>query len=424
MSKLPKPVLRYCASRAIDEPWQISGNTRCDFSMAVVIPALAESANLPATLESLAANPPEDLENTLVLLVVNQRPDSTAEEIDDNRHTLKELAAGSWNQTGLQLAWIDAASPGLELPTKDGGVGLARKIGFDLALKRLSFGPSDPLLIALDADTLVRHDYLPALQKHFRDAVDGAAVIPFCHQPGKDPAHDMAITRYELFLRCHLLGLTLAGSPYAFHTVGSTMACRATAYARAGGMNRRQAGEDFYFLQQLAKTGGVAQLSGTVVYPSARPSQRTPFGTGRSVSALLNGDCEAVLFYPAVCYEVLGEWLKLAGAQLNADGATLLKRAEQNHAPLADFLQKENFPALWDRLKDNHGHPGTLLKAFHDWFDGLKTTRLIHHLCATSSPRCQPESVVPQLLEAAGLPTSSNLAEQLAELRRHQGALP
>ena len=423
MSVLPKPVVRYCASRAIDGPWHIAGNERHDFSMAVVIPALAESASLLATLDSLAANPPEHLAETLILLVVNQRPDSTVEDKDDNRHTLRQLAAGSWKHPGLHLAWIDAASPGLELPIKDGGVGLARKIGFDLALHRLSFGKSDPLLIALDADTLVRPDYLPALHDHFRDAVAGAAVVPFCHQPGNDPAHEQAIARYELFLRAHLLGLTLAGSPYAFHTIGSTMACRATAYARAGGMNRRRAGEDFYFLQQLAKTTGVAALNDTVVYPSARLSSRTPFGTGRSVNALLAGDTAAVLFYPAACYSLLGDWLQLVNEQLEADGVTLWHLAEQHSAPLAEFLQNENFPNIWDRLALNHLRPKARLKAFHDWFDGLKTTRLIHHLCAASYPRCQPEAVVPQLLEAAGLSISSCLIEQLTILRRHQGAL-
>jgi hypothetical protein len=423
MSALPQSVVRYFASRASDGPWRISGTERHDFSMAVVIPALAETATLPATLKSLAANPPELLAGTLILLVVNQRPDSTVEEKEDNRRTLRELVAGSWKYPGLHLAWIDAASPGLELPAKDGGVGLARKIGFDLALQRLSFEESEPLLIALDADTLVRPDYLPALHSHFRDAVAGAATIPFCHQSDKNPAHELAIARYELFLRSHLLGLTLAGSPYAFHTVGSTMACRATAYARAGGMNRRRAGEDFYYLQQLAKTAGVAQLSGTVVYPSARSSARTPFGTGRSVKALLAGDTTAVLFYPATCYAILGDWLQLVNEQLEADGETLLLLAEKHSAPLAEFLRNESFPAIWDRFVVNHPRPKARLKAFNDWFDGLKTTRLIHHLCATSFPRCQPEAVVPQLLEATGLSMSSCLTEQLAILRCHQGAL-
>jgi len=47
--------------------------------------------------------------------------------------------------------------------------------------------------------------------------------------------------------------LQQAGSPYAYHTIGSAFACRAEAYIAAGGMNRRHAAEDFYFLQQLAK---------------------------------------------------------------------------------------------------------------------------------------------------------------------------
>jgi hypothetical protein len=423
MNALPQPVVRYLDSRASKGPWRINGTERHDFSMAVVIPALAEGISLPATLGSLAANPADLLAETLILLVINQRPDSAVEDKDDNRHTLRKLAAGSWKHPGLQLAWIDAASPGLELPTKEGGVGLARKIGFDLALQRLAYGQSDPLLIALDADTLVRPDYLPALHGHFRDAVAGAATIPFCHQSGKNPTHELAIARYELFLRSHLLGLTLAGSPYAFHTVGSTMACRATAYARAGGMNRRRAGEDFYFLQQLTKTTGVTQLSGTVVHPSARPSNRTPFGTGRSVSALLTGDTAAFLFYPATCYSILGTWLQLVSEQLETDGESLLRLAEQHSAPLAEFLRNEKLSGIWGRLAVNHPRPKARLKAFHDWFDGLKTTRLIHHLCATSFPRCQPEFVVPQLLEAAGLPLSSCLSEQLTILRRHQGAL-
>jgi hypothetical protein len=52
------------------------------------------------------------------------------------------------------------------------------------------------------------------------------------------------------------------------------MACRASAYVAAGGMNRRLAGEDFYFLQQVHKTSGVAALYGTTVHPSPRSSQR------------------------------------------------------------------------------------------------------------------------------------------------------
>jgi hypothetical protein len=54
-------------------------------------------------------------------------------------------------------------------------------------------------------------------------------VIPFCHQQGDTPEEDQAIRRYELFLRAYVLGLARAGSPCAFHTVGSAMACTAEA---------------------------------------------------------------------------------------------------------------------------------------------------------------------------------------------------
>ena len=424
MTSLPQPVDRYLSRRAVDGPWHIAGSKRHDFRIAVVIPALAESAALPATLAALAANPTELLAETLVLLVINHRPDSAAADKADNLLMLQQLAGGAFDHLSLQLAWIDAASVDRELPVKDGGVGLARKIGFDLALKHLAWQSTEPLLVALDADTLVRPDYLPALQRHFQHATADAAVVPFCHQPADEPLQQQAIVRYELFLRSHVLGLQLAGSPYAFHTVGSTIACRAKAYVRAGGMNRRLAGEDFYFLQQQAKTGGVVQLRGTVVYPSARPSNRTPFGTGRSVAELMTGRDEAVLFYPAACYQLLGDWLQLSEARIEADGAGLLQGAGQLSSTLADFLTAENFAAVWDRLAANHPRPEARRKAFHDWFDGLKTTRLIHHLCAGPYPRCQPQQTVPLLLKAADLPSAKDSGEQLTILRRQQGALP
>lgn len=423
MNFLPQPIDRYLQRRAASGPWHIAGSQRDDYRSAVIIPVLAESAALPATLASLTANPTELLAETLVLLVVNQRPDGAAADKADNLLLLQQLEAGALNHPGLQLAWVDAATAGRELPVKDGGVGLARKIGFDLALPCLAWHPEEPLLVALDADTLVGADYLGALRRHFSAADAGAAVVPFCHQPADDPAQQQAITRYELFLRSHVLGLQLAGSPYAFHTVGSTMACRATAYVRAGGMNRRRAGEDFYFLQQLAKTAGVRQLSGTVVFPSPRPSSRTPFGTGRSVSALLAGQEEAVLFYPPACYRLLGDWLQRVESRIESDGAELLRGAEELSSSVAEFLARENFPSVWDRLTTNHPRPQARRKAFHDWFDGLKTTRLIHHLCAGPHPRCQPQQAVPPLLQAAGLGAATDPAAQLTILRRRQGAL-
>ena len=417
---VPSAVNKYLETRGVRGPWKIAGTQQDGFAGAVVIPSLAETDCLFMTLQSLAQNPSDLLSRFLILVVVNHRQDAPLSDKLDNQQTLQMLAAKNHLLSGLCLGWVDAASAGLELPIKTGGVGLARKIGMDLALTRLDYEKVAPLIISLDADTLVRPDYLRALLGHFGNAQASGAIIPFCHQQGTTGEQESAIQRYELFLRAYVLGLARALSPYAFHTVGSTMACTAAAYARAGGMNTRVAGEDFYFLQHLAKTGGVGRVRGTVVYPSARASYRVPFGTGRSITRLLAGENEAVMFYQTACFQVLKDWLDLIAQNVDAPGEEIRNKTKGISLPLTDFLDRVQFPAVWNKLKRNLRTPSTLLSGFHGWFDGLKTMKLIHHLSAGPFPREEPEEVLPGLLQWAGLDSVEGIAKQLGVLRKIQ----
>ena len=417
---LPHFVTKYLQNLAVQGPWEVARCPDTRFVGAVVIPALAESAHLFATLRSLAANPPELLAHFLVLVVVNHKEDALSGDKDDNYETLARLAAGEPGLASLRLAWVDAASPGLEMPAKAGGVGLARKIGLDRVLSCLDFSGKSPLLVCLDADTMVEPSYLPALTDHFRRSRNGGAVIPFRHRPGANPAGQAAIDRYELFLRSYVLGLSLAGSPYAFHTVGSAMACTAEAYIRMGGMNRRHAAEDFYFLQQLHRTAGVEQLRGTTVHPSPRPSHRVPFGTGRSISRTLQGESNAITFYHPDCFRILGEWLDVVAGNLCMDASSLMAKAASVSPHLEGYLEVSGFPCAWERLQNNSRGPEPLLSAFHGWFDALRTMKQIHHFSAASFPRCGPEEAFPPLLDWAGLERVTGIAGQLALLRRVQ----
>jgi hypothetical protein len=420
---IPPLLEKYLQNRGPQGPWKISGNERDGFDGAVVIPALAERDYLFSTLQSLAQNPRETLSRFLILVIINHRVNAPLSDKKNSDNTVQRLFAGIPSLESLQLAWVDAASRGYELPAK-GGVGLARKIGFDLALTRLNYRQADPLLISLDADTLVRADYLPSLTRHFQMTRVPGAVIPFCHQPGPTPEQDRAIRRYELFLRAYVLGLCRAGSPYAFHTVGSAMACRAGFYARVGGMNVRMAGEDFYFLQHLAKTGGIAQVRGTIVYPSARASNRVPFGTGRSVSRLLGKEEGAVLFYQKDCFQILRDWLALVAQNLESEGEEIRAGAEKISAPLAAYLDRIHFIPVWNKLRKNFRDPPNLMSAFHGWFDGLKTMKLIHDLSAGPMPRKEPESAMPELLRWAGLESIKEIDQQLDLLREIQNGEP
>jgi hypothetical protein len=298
-------------------------------------------------------------------------------------------------------------------------VGLARKIGFDLALGRLDFAGGPPVLASLDADTLVDADYLPALLEHFRRIPAGGAVLPFRHQPGETPREEAAIGCYELFLRGYVLGLSLAGSPYAYHTIGSALACRADAYAAAGGMNRRAAAEDFYFLQQLAKTTGVAPLRGTVVRPSSRQSARVPFGTGAAMTRLLNGE-DAVPCYPSEAFRLLRSFLALVAAAEGEAAPVILRRAEAISPDLAGFLRQTGFPDVWEKLQRNHRQGQQFRAAFACWFDALRTFRLLRHLAAGPCPRRPAEEVIPSLLAWVGRKSPPELTGQLECLRRLQ----
>jgi len=409
---------RYLEKRLIEGPWQITGIKRNDYAGAVVIPACDEENNLFRTLDSLVKNNGTLLENFLILVVINQPPEAEWQIKIANRRTLEQFTAAPLRQK-LQLGWIDACSDGRELPT--GGVGSARKLGFDLALTRLR-SDIDPILIGLDADTLVDANYLEVISQHFAGAKAGAAVLPFSHQLADNESEQQAIDQYELYLRCYLLGLTLAGSPYAFHTIGSALACTSSAYVRCGGMNRRKAGEDFYFLQALAKTSGVENLYGTTVYPSARLSTRVPFGTGAAMVRLVNAQ-EEQLFYPLSAFELLGRWLHLVATSLELSGMALQSAASALDKDLGSFLHRQKLAETWDRLRNNHDQKEKLLQAFHIWFDSLKTQQLLKYLSrADQGGMTSASEAVPQFFQQINLESTGSIKSDLALLQRWQSS--
>jgi len=382
----------------------------------VVIPVLAEMAVLPQTLESLAANPWEEAASALVVAVVNHAPETPPEERGENVRTLRWLGDKIRRSDGeggvslgggrLRLALVDAASPGLELAAGE-GVGTARRIGLDLGLRVLhDNGCVEGPLISLDADTLVEPGYLRAIRGHFEDPAAWGAVAAYRHPVEGTPEARAAILAYETYLRCHVLGLRFAGSPYAFPTIGSTIACRGTAYAAVSGMPARRAGEDFYFLQKLAKTGGVDCLFTTAVHPSPRVSRRTPFGTGRAVAGFLSGEPGARP-YPAECYRVLRSWLSAVRAEPGLPGRDLLRAARGVDLALGDYLEGARFEAAWDSLRRQAPSREALLAQFHRWFDAFRTLRLIRVLRDRAGPPECAFTAARRLLETAGMACAS-----------------
>ncbi|MGZ6231325.1 MAG: glycosyltransferase family A protein [Syntrophales bacterium] len=391
--------VKYMGKRAAVRPIEGRFDRNRVYRRAVVIPALAERVHLPLTIESLSNSMPTAiLDDTLTLVVVNNRPPESAdaanqielmEQIDDNAQTLKWLEDESAKGT-LPLAWIDASSPGCELPPW-GGVGLARKIGCDsvLALLLELKKPNalyDFIFFSLDADTTVSPDYLETAGHELQKSGCTGGVISFKHQKADSPQSQAAIDEYEAFLNYYVKGLRWAGSPYAFHTIGSCLCFTASGYIRANGFAaRRQAGEDFYFCMELAKTDAIYEINKTMVFPSARISRRVPFGTGkRMAEASLNGR-EPLLVYDFRVFVCLRELLTAVSSYTSAGADRIC--VELTNQSTREFLESRGFTGIWRRFQRQYKTRDALLAAFHRWFDGFVTLKYIHWLTEKEWPR-------------------------------------
>jgi hypothetical protein len=447
MMTIPKPIQHYLAQQ-VRKDRRVFVVGACDgIEQAVVIPALAEKKALFETLHRLSVNQPSDLGRTLVICVINNRDEGIAdpEDIENNRQTmmlLRALIYGDMNvfsssfdktgqlsrqiiSSGLRLAYVDASSRGMEMPEKDGGVGMARKLGLDMALSLFDYRSSArKLLFNLDADTWVEPCYLSAVRHFFETEKVSAAVVRYSHRPDQDSALQAAICCYEIFLRYYVLGLGFAGSPYAFHTIGSTMICTPESYVAVRGMNRRDAAEDFYFLDKLAKWSPVARISTTTVYPSGRPSRRVPFGTGRRMIRFLEGRQNEYLLYDPEVFRILKHWLETMAGGPRREAQAILTMSACIHPLLRSFLELNRFQEVWPRIQRNHRDPDALVRQFHVWFDGFKTMKLIHYLTENGFPQRDMFSVLNNMFDMMNIhcpvamneKTRSNLDEQIQVL--------
>ena len=362
----------YLKKRGISGPWKIKPLINRTFNQAIVIPAYSEFKFLPKTLESINKNKPELLNQTLVAVVINNANNSPQSVKENNHLTLQNLNSNNYQFT---LAAVDAASSGLELPLKHAGVGLARKIGMDLALPHLTSPQS--LLFCTDADTQVSPDYLSKVKQIFKSQNTSAAVIGFSHLKSQDSAINDAIGQYEKILKTTAEKMQRAGSPYGYVSMGSTIVCTAEAYCAVGGMPRKKATEDFYFLQELTKYCGVHNISETLVFPSPRPISRVYLGTGFRMEQIQNGFDIAKLFYSEGAFWYLSQWLQLGSHAWEVNLKDLFKNTNTIHPNLVEFLKLESIEDIWSKIQKNAPSKSHFAGQFHRWFDGLKTIRFL-----------------------------------------------
>jgi hypothetical protein len=275
----------------------------------------------------------------------------------------------------------------------------------DEALRRFErAGTETGIITSLDADTLVDADYLTALESFFleRPLLDGATVYFEHPLEGPFPARVYnGIMQYELHLRYFVNALRHLGYPYAYHTVGSAFAVRAAAYAREGGMNRRQGGEDFYFLQKIIRGERFTDLTTTRVIPSPRPATRVPFGTGPEVTRFLEGDKEVFLTYNLQAFLDLGIFFRKVPRLFSREMSASKFYGTLPYS-LQGYLDKEVFLERMDEILGNVASPESFLKRFFRWFNTFMVIRYLDSVHPDLFPRKPVAEEARRLLQLSG----------------------
>ena len=266
-----------------------------------------------------------------------------------------------------------------DLSKKFGGVGLARKIGMDEACYRFEKAKQKRgIIVCFDADSRCEENYLVAIENHFKNNPKSPACSIYFEHPirGFDYEENVyeAIIAYELHLRYFINAQRMAGCPFAYQTIGSSMAVRSDFYQKQGGMNRRKAGEDFYFLQKFIALGKFTELNLTTVFPSPRISDRVPFGTGKAVGEIIRqkGNYETYNIQTFQDLKVFFDQLKpIYQAKVNWRTSALPKSILQ-------YLEFVNFDnRLMEILKNTATFPSFKKRFFH-WFNAFQVMKFAH----------------------------------------------
>ncbi len=382
-----------------------------DTAITIVIPCFNEDfVDTKECLVSLINSAKIASFNTLVFLILNDYQGCDA-SVKKTNQSFKE-AFGKFNKryTNIEFVLIEKHFRSF----KEGGVGFARKLGMDTALARYAaLDKPEGIIVCLDADTSVHPDYLSLIKSSFNQHVEAATSIGFAHRLDND-----AIVDYELHLRYFINMQRVLNLPYAYQTIGSAMAVKAFDYAAEGGMSKRQAGEDFYFLQKFISKQKIFQITKAIVYPSSRESDRVPFGTGKAVREIHHSTESYTSYHPS-SFKALSDLPILINKSYH----------EEAHEHLIDdvllmYLKQENYLQILSKLKSQSTHLEQYTKQFFLWFNAFRLFKYLHFARDHKWPNIDIESCLQALFVEINLQYSQDKRTCLIKLREYDEQNP
>ena len=315
----------------------------------IVIPCYAEFDYVFQTLESINQQDIDLLQKCLVIIVINNSKSSSEDIKNNNYKTYQALDLKKYN---FEFIMIDCFSEQYAINDNLAGVGMARKIGLDYCLMYAK--NKNSLLCSLDADTLISKNYLKYVCKLFKNNIAQACVVNFKHQKSSNIDINKGIKKYESILKNIAQNIDKVGSPYGYVSLGSTIVCTINAYIACGGMSKKKATEDFYFLQALAKYTKILQLETELVYPSSRYDQRVYLGTGFRMNEYKKNKKFQDLEYSDTSFKQLKDIIDLVNSSWEYDYKKfydIMRKKISKKAII--FLIDKKIESVWYKMQQN-----------------------------------------------------------------------
>ncbi len=329
---------------------------KVDFDYIVVIPSFKEPNLANSLLALLNTNPIKAKIGILIIVNESQSSDNEVKRINDA--TINELWEIKSRNLRIPVFFLKIA-----LPEKKAGVGLARKIGMDQAIRWFLKADKKGWIICFDADSICDQDYFIELEKLYKSGNYDCILNQYEHPLEKNNG----IIEYELHLRYYADSLRYAGYPHCYQTLGSCITVSSDAYVKFGGMNTRKAGEDFYFLHNIIPYINTTEQVNSKVIPAARISDRVPFGTGKALGDFNIG--EVFTTYNPEIFELLQNVI----STLRSGSYTF------NNNLVNDFFSEDKVKLRFRRLHQQKRSEDYNRKLF-EILDGFIILKLVHFL--------------------------------------------
>jgi hypothetical protein len=407
-------------TRYAHQPEYLEGESVTENLYTIVTIPCFNEPNILTTLESIYHCHPTKFP-VEILILINHPKGSPKEVIRQNKISFKEVI--SWmkshndQQKKFHVIWTG------DLPVKHAGVGFARKIVMDEAIRRLlRSGMLGGIIVGLDADSTCDQNYLREIEEYFHTHPETNGANIYFEHPIKSNFEDknnIGIASYELHLRYMVHALRYTRFPYAFHAVGSSLAVRGSTYVKQGGMNRRKAGEDFYFLQKIIPLGNFGEINTTRVIPSGRESNRVPFGTGKAMMKWSESGDTAFKSYNPEIYEELYQLFSGINNLFDPKKSDLQSFYGELGPCMKKFISLSDWINNITRIQSDSTSLKTFRYRFYQWMNGLNTLKFIHFARDTKYRNVPVIEAYQWLKKQIGLKESGvdNVFEGLFEIR-------